>query len=106
MRGHQTVRNRQSRHQRQAQPGQGVPACLANVTTIGIKSTRPTVKNTGIPTSSAISTTTNACRPWPQHRAMVPAIVSAPPETANIFPNTAPSAMTKAIEPRISPTPF
>ena len=82
-----------------------VPVCRAIVKTSGISNTKPTWKNTGIPTMNATNMIAQCTCFSPNTPIRVFAMRAAPPDSAIILPSMVPSPTTTAMNPNDVPTP-
>ena len=81
------------------------PVRRAMVKTRGMSSTKPTWKNTGMPTMNATTMSAQCTRRSPNRAMSVVAIRAAPPDSAIILPKIVPNPTTTAIDPNVAPTP-
>ena len=82
-----------------------IPVRRAIVNTSGMRRTKPTWKNTGIPTMKATNMIAQCTRRSPKRSMRVVAMRVAAPDSAIIFPSMVPSPTTMAMKPSVPPTP-
>ncbi|MCY1372518.1 hypothetical protein D9M69_597280 [compost metagenome] len=82
-----------------------MPRRRAMVKAMGTSSTKPTSKNSGRPQRKAMQAMDQWAYFSPKRSIRVRAMRSAPPDSAIILPSMVPSATTRAMWPRVLPTP-
>lgn len=81
------------------------PVARATLMTSGIRRTKPTWKNTGMPVIRPTTIMAQFARFWPKRAIKVRARRSAPPEVSSILPRILPNPSTVAKKPSVLPIP-